>query len=407
MASTMAIGFGCRPSPDASPTTIPGLSTATSRNLVLLNLAGGNDALSFLAPYKDPAYRSRRPTLALPADVVLQIGTDAHGTDLGLHPALRELKSIYESGNASIVLRTGYQNASRSHFLGSDIMSTADPENPYGNGWLGRYLNGLSAPVDPLLSWNTQFQLPRALRSPSVRVPSILDPGSYIYRDPWGEADAAMKIASLEESGDPRLSFLNEVTRSALSTIDRVASAATYQSSVPYPASPLGQTLKMVASAISNNVGSKIFWVQTDGYDTHSSQGTGSGRYSGLLTVLDAALGAFYTDLKNQGLADDTLIMQFSEFGRRIDENGSRGTDHGAAGLMTLIGGSQRGGLYGSAARSLAAESENPDLENDGRDVESTIDFRSVYARVIDDWLQADSTLVLQGDYRDPATAFL
>jgi uncharacterized protein (DUF1501 family) len=146
--------------------------------------------------------------------------------------------------------------------------------------------------------------------------------------------------------------------------------------------------------------------VQTGGYDTHASQGTVDGGYAGLLSSLDGGLSAFYEDLSNQGLLNQTMVLQFSEFGRRVSENGSLGTDHGAGGLMLALGGGVQGGLYGTAA-TLDDTPDNPTLENSGRDVKYETDFRAVYARVIDDWLGGDSVGLLGGDYRNSAVDFV
>ena len=153
-------------------------------------------------------------------------------------------------------------------------------------------------------------------------------------------------------------------------------------------------------------LGTQVFWVQTGGFDTHASQNTITGRYADLMTSLNDGLLAFYTDLRNQGLLDDVLVLEFSEFGRRVSENGSSGTDHGAAGLMMAIGGRVAGGLYGTAP-TLADTPDNPTLENGGRDVSHETDFRSVYARVIDDWLGSSSVSVLGGDFRNAAVNFV
>jgi uncharacterized protein (DUF1501 family) len=151
---------------------------------------------------------------------------------------------------------------------------------------------------------------------------------------------------------------------------------------------------------MQRDIGTKVFWVQTGGFDTHAGQNQNqAGTYAGLMTTLDGALTAFYNDLRNQGLFNDTLVLQFSEFGRRITENGSQGTDHGAAGLMFAIGGGVRGGLYGTAAN-LRATPDNPTLENNGADVRHETDFRSVYATVIDSWLGANSVSLLGGNFR-------
>ena len=385
---------------------------ARQRNLVVVYLEGGNDALSFLVPYTDNAYYSRRPTLAVPSDQVLSIGSDSSGTPLALHPKLPGLKSMFDTGRVAIIQRTGYPDASRSHFLGTDIWSTASPASPAGPGWLGRYLDTLPSPVDPLLAWNTGSQLPRALQANTVGVPSIPNPASYVFGSPNGSSDAgyaktaAIQIASHVPVSNPQLSFVNATAQAALATLDRVETVATYASTIEYPETGLSQALKAVAGAMATEVGTRVFWVQAGGYDTHASQRTVTGQYAELVSTLDDALAAFWTDLTNHGLLDDTLVLQFSEFGRRIDENGSQGTDHGAAGLMMALGGQVAGGLYGMAA-SLANTPDNPTLENAGRDVAFGTDFRSVYARVIDDWLGADSIEILGADYSDAKVDFV
>src|SRR5712671_5061757 len=154
------------------------------RNLVVLYLGGGNDSLSMLAPYNDPFYASRRPTLAIPAGQVLQIGTDAAKVALGLHPRLSGLKQIFDSGRLALIQRTGYPNQSRSHFQGTDIWSTADPANSAGVGWVGRYLDSLPSPLDPLVGWNTTRDLPHVLQSSHVAVPAIPSPQTYSFLSP-------------------------------------------------------------------------------------------------------------------------------------------------------------------------------------------------------------------------------
>src|SRR5438067_10537349 len=155
-----------------------------TRNLVVLYLSGGNDALSMLVPYSDSFYYSWRPTIAVPAANVLQIGTDASRVALGLHPRLTGLKQIFDQGRLAFVQRTGYENQSRSHFQGTDIWSTADPANSQGLGWVGRYLDSLSSPVDPLVGWNTTSALPRVLQSAHTAVPAIASTGSYGFASP-------------------------------------------------------------------------------------------------------------------------------------------------------------------------------------------------------------------------------
>jgi uncharacterized protein (DUF1501 family) len=199
---------------------------------------------------------------------------------------------------------------------------------------------------------------------------------------------------------------VNSNIDAAMNTLDKVALVASYKGTVTYPATGLGQTLLNVAGAISKGVGTKVFWVQLGGFDTHASQVGTNGTYPRLMAELNDAVLAFYNDLKAQGLLDSTMIVTFSEFGRRVYDNGSVGCDHGAAGVMLALGGSVRGGLYGTAA-SLNPDPQNPTLENSGGDVRYETDFRSVYARVLDQWLGADSVALLGGDFRKPTLTFI
>ena len=387
---------------------------ASRRNLVVLYLSGGNDALSTLIPYNDPQYYARRPTIAIPAGTVLQVGTDSSGVALGLNPRLTGLRTIFNSGRLALIQRTGYTNSSRSHFLGTDIWSTADPGSPDGTGWLGRYLDQLPPPVDPLTAWSTQRETPRTLLSRTVGVPSITNVAGYAFASPnpnTPDADfarsTATRISSHVPVDQPHLAFVNSTAQAAFATLDRVAQVGNYRPAATYPNNGFAQALRMIAGAIWTGLGTRIFWVQTGGYDTHASQNpnAANGAYTGLMTTLNDGLFAFYTDLLNQGLLNDTLILQFSEFGRRISENGSNGTDHGAAGLMMALGGTVRGGLYGTAPN--LAPNGNPTLENNNGDVRHETDFRSVYAKVIDSWLGADSGSILGGNYRAGAPAIL
>jgi uncharacterized protein (DUF1501 family) len=378
---------------------------ARSRNLVVLYLSGGNDALSMLVPYSDPFYYSRRPTLAVPAGQVLQVGSDGAGRALGLHPRLTGLREIFNRGNLAIVQRTGYENSSRSHFQGADIWNSADPGSPQGLGWLGRYLDTLPKPVDALVGWNTMRETPRALTGRTVAVPAIPDARTYSFSSPnsgteaLNERAAATRISSHVPLDRPHLALVNGASRGALETLDRVASVSAYAGTVAYPNNGFAQALRTVAGSIVRGIGTRVYWVQTGGYDTHAGQGTNGGAYTALMATLNDGLFAFYTDLRNQGLLDDTLVLQFSEFSRRISENGSNGTDHGAAGVMLAIGGGVRGGLYGTAP-SLSPDPNNPTLENNGGDIRHETDFRAVYARVLDGWLGADSVSVLGGNFR-------
>ena len=380
-----------------------------SRRLVVVYLGGGNDALNTLVSYQDPSYYSRRPSIAIPAGQVLQVGSDAAGRALGLHPRLGGLLNIFNEGHLALVQRTGYENSSRSHFEAGDIWGTANPQSYTGSGWLGRYLDTLPRPVDALAAWNTTGETPRALLSGTTGVPAIPSASTYTYASPnrgsiaLEERTAAQIMASNPATGRPHLAFVNSTSRGAIETLDRVAQATAYTPTVQYPNNGFALALRTVAGAIVKNVGSRVYWVQTGGYDTHAQQGQGGGGgYAGLMGTLGDGLWAFYSDIRNQGFANDTTVIVFSEFGRRISENGSNGTDHGAAGVMMALGGMVRGGLYGTAP---VLSPGHPTLENNSGDVRYETDFRSVYAKLLDQWLGANSVPILNGDFRAGAPA--
>jgi len=380
-----------------------------SRRLVVVYLGGGNDALNTLVSYQDPSYYSRRPSIAIPAGQVLQVGSDAAGRALGLHPRLGGLLNIFNEGHLALIQRTGYENSSRSHFEAGDIWGTANPQSYTGSGWLGRYLDTLPRPVDALAAWNTTGETPRALLSGTTGVPAIPSASTYTYASPnrgsiaLEERTAAQIMASNPATGRPHLAFVNSTSRGAIETLDRVAQATAYTPTVQYPNNGFALALRTVAGAIVKNVGSRVYWVQTGGYDTHAQQGQGGGGgYAGLMGTLGDGLWAFYSDIRNQGFSNDTTVIVFSEFGRRISENGSNGTDHGAAGVMMALGGMVRGGLYGTAP---VLSPGHPTLENNSGDVRYETDFRSVYAKLLDQWLGASSVPILNGDFRAGAPA--
>jgi len=387
---------------------------ASKRNLVVLYLSGGNDSLSMVVPYNDGSYYNRRPTIGIPAGQVLQIGTDSSNVALGLHPRLTGLKQIFDQGRLALIQRTGYENQSRSHFLGTDIWSTADPNNSSGLGWVGKYLDSIPLPVDPLIGWNTTGSLPHVLQAGHTAVPAIASPAGYSFSSPNAGAEAtaerttALRISSHVPVDRPEVAFVYGSAQAALGTLDRVATVAQYVPSTTYPNTGFGQALRAVAGAMAKGIGTKVFYVTTGGFDTHSQQNPNAtnGAYFNLMATLNDGLIAFYNDLKNQGLLDDTLILSFSEFGRRISENGSGGTDHGSASVMMALGGRVSGGLFGTAPN-LTPDPGNPTLENSTADVRYETDFRSVYARVIDNWLGANSVSVLSGNFRKTSLTFI
>src|SRR4029077_3777000 len=241
---------------------------AHTRNLVILYLGGGNDSLSMIAPYNDPFYTSRRPTLAIPAGQILQVGTDSSRVALGLHPRLTGLKQIFDQGRLALIQRTGYPNQSRAHFQGTDIWSTANPANSQGFGWIGRYLDSLPSPVDPLIGWNTTSSLPHVLQARTA-VPAIASPSGYAFSSPNSGAEAtaerstAVRIASHVPVDRPELAFVYGSTRAAMATLDRVATVGSYTGTLTgtqnYPANNgFAQALKAVAGAMVRGIGTKV-----------------------------------------------------------------------------------------------------------------------------------------------------
>ncbi len=286
-----------------------------------------------------------------------------------------------------------------------DIWGTASTTNTSGTGWLGRYLDLVPPPIDPLVAWNTVRETPRPLMARTVGVPAITSPATYAFSSPNTGAEAAFektaqtRISSHLPVDRPHLAFVNSTTQAALGTLDRVATVATYRPAVTYPNNGFGQALTAVAGAMNKQIGTKVFWVQTGGYDTHASQGANQGSYVNLMATLGDGLKAFYDDLSAQGMLNNTVVLVYTEFGRRISENGSLGTDHGAGGNMMLLGGLVRGGIYGTAPN-LSMDPANPTLENSNADVKFETDFRSVYAKILDSWLGSNSVAILGADYR-------
>ena len=403
--ATMTLGI-------AAPSFLTAIAQAQgirTRNLVVVYLGGGNDSLNTLIGYRDSAYYNRRPSIAVPAGQVLQVGTDGAGNALGLHPRLGGLLNVFNEGHLALVQRTGYQNSSRSHFEAGDIWGTANPQQSTGSGWLGRYLDTLPRPLDALAAWNTTAETPRALLSGTSGVPAIPNASTYSYASPnrgtaaIQERTAAQLMASNPANGRPHLAFVNSTALGAIETLDRVALAQAYTPTLVYPNNGFGQSLRTVAGAIVRGIGTRVFWLSTGGYDTHSGQGAGGGgSYANLMGTLGDGIAAFYGDMRNQGLSGDTTVVVFSEFSRRISENGSGSTDHGAAGLMMALGGSVRGGLFGTAP---VLTPGHPTLENSSGDVHYETDFRSVYARLLDQWLGVSSVSILGGDFRAGAPA--
>jgi uncharacterized protein (DUF1501 family) len=358
--------------------------------LVVVQLTGGNDGLNTVIPYTDPLYYSNRPTLAIARDKVLPVSST-----YGLHPSLGGLKSLYEAGKLGILPGAGYPSPNRSHFRSMEIWQTANPDKIIAEGWLGRYLDSMTPPSpNPLFTMNVAQALPKTFASDHSSVPSIPNVATYNYlTDPKQPADAAPLVQAFSKINShlpidrPYVGLIQKGLDDAYQTMEQIQATKSYQPSVTYPADAFGQALELVAQVIVQKLGTRIFYVQLGGFDTHARQASD---HEELLGQLGDGLAAFYTDIKHAGRADDLLVVTFSEFGRRVAENGSAGTDHGAAGTMFVLGGRVRGGFHGGIP-SLA------NLENG--DLKYTVDFRSVYATILQTWLGSDPAAILGSPY--------
>lgn len=357
------------------------LTGSSKRILVVVQLGGGNDSLNSYVPYSDPAYYAARPTLAVPQTDVIPISDT-----VGLNPALAPFGSLFESGHFALVQGVGYPNPNRSHFRSTDIWTTGVPDTLESTGWLGRYLDaqcsgedrrlraaGIGTAVSPVF-WTGQ---------------SIVPAISSIETFDW-EADAAfpddkpnqieaLKLLNGGAGGRDYDAYIRQVALDALATSDDLQRiAAQYKSTIEYPETEFAEGLRTIAKIIEGDLGTSIFHITLGGFDTHAAQANSHGN---LLTTAAAGIEAFMRDLERIGRADDVVIMTFSEFGRRVKENGSFGTDHGAAASMALIGGGVRAGIVG----------DHPSLEDlDDGDLKFGIDFRSVYGTLLGDWLGVD-----------------
>jgi uncharacterized protein (DUF1501 family) len=358
------------------------------RVLVVINLQGGNDGLNTVVPYASPEYYRYRPTIGVAPNDVLHI--DAA---VGLNPALAPLKALYDRGLVAIVQGAGYPNPDHSHFRSTEIWQTAVPESYAQTGWLGRYLDTAGLPSRNLFNAVALAPvLPEALIARTVDVPAIDALRGYGL---VSDRDRSQRAAFAGDAGDTNLPFRSPFLASVAEIEDHAERGAAelpklvggYTTTAQYPATPLGRSLALAAQIIGSNLGTRVLYVQYGSFDTHVSQKPTQDR---LLRELADGLAAFSTDLGAHGNDKRTLTMTFSEFGRRVAENANRGTDHGEAAPMFLVGGEVRGGLYGA----------HPSLDRlDNGDAIYTVDFRSVYATVIEKWFARPAGSVIAGSF--------
>src|SRR5712691_9996442 len=382
---------------DASQSVLGPVSldaTKKNRILVVLQLSGGNDGINTLIPFTDPNYAQLRPTLGVASADVLRL-TDS----VGLNPNLSKFKALYDQGKMAVVQGVGYPNPNRSHFRSMDIWHSAHPESFERSGWLGRYVSACQCAQDnglPAMSVGDP-QLNTLFWSDTTLVPAVASIGAFSFlTDTKYKNDRGFQMQTLQniysQAGNwPAYEdLIRRGTLQALAGSDALQKvAASYTTPVQYPANNgLANQLKMVAEVIAGNLGTRLFSVSMGGFDTKANQKVNQDK---LLGQLGDAVDAFMQDLANLKRQDDVTIMTFSEFGRRVKQNGSNGTDHGTAEPMFIIGNKVQGGMYGTYP-SLS------DLDTNG-DLKFNADFRSVYAGILRDVVGADPSPILSGSY--------
>ena len=361
--------------------------------LVVLQLTGGNDFMNTVVPYTNEHYFDSRKTLVVREDEALPISDQ-----LGYHPQAAELKELYDAGKVAIVQGIGYPNSSRSHFRAMDIWHTCEPEKVATEGWLGKAIRELDPAGDNVLTGvHIGRALPRALASPGVPVTSVSDLDNYGLMS--GITDRAQRESALDifrriytpaVGSGPVMDYLARTGTDVLRGAEILKQApAKYSSSVEYADNPIAKSLRDVARVHLAGLGSRILYTAQGGYDTHANQGP---NHPKLLGEVSGAIKSFFDDLREHDAADEVVMLVFTEFGRRIRDNGS-GTDHGSGGGAFLIGERVKGGLY----------AEYPSLEPsqwlNGEDLRPTIDFRGVYATVLEQWLGLDAAPIVGGAY--------
>ncbi|MGD9854084.1 MAG: DUF1501 domain-containing protein [Planctomycetaceae bacterium] len=359
------------------------------RVLVVIQLSGGNDGLNTVVPYADDDYRRSRPTLAIPARNVLKVNDE-----WGLHPALRGFAALLEANQLAIVQGVGYPDPNRSHFESMDIWHTCRRKfESRSDGWLGQCLEQLqrTRPQDvPALHLGREQQ-PVALASRALRVPSVKSLEEFRLNVAAGDEAAAVRDLASRERDQPSglLDFVQSSTSVAVNVSERLQETARSTTATgDYPQTDLGQKLQTIARLIDSGLDTRVYYMAVDGFDTHSQQ---SAAHAGLLKQVGDAVAAFTKDVGEQGHAERLLTVCFSEFGRRVAENASEGTDHGTAAPMFLAGSHVQAGFIGP----------HPSLSDlDAGDLRFHTDFRQVYAAILEDWLGCASEPILGGEFR-------
>jgi len=377
--------------------------------LVVIQLAGGNDGLNTLVPIRNDRYYSARPRIAVKKSDALKLSDD-----IGLNPAADGLKRLFDDGHLSIIQGVGYPNPNRSHFVATDIWATGDPEMRKHDGWLGRYLDCTCAGADPDPRGGIAItqEVPLAMIGDRFSPVSFSTPGELTWRSASSGKARQSAFQELNDAGDSApaagkpqdsasaLAYLERVAMDARASAAEIQRAAGAQSNAPGArvraaaagrrgGGQLSQQLGMVRRMIAAGLPTRVYYVSLGGFDTHANQ---PGRHSQLLNQLGDAMSSFIGDLKSDGLLDRVLVMTLSEFGRRVAENASQGTDHGAAAPMFIAGSRVKPGIL----------TDHPSLEPnqlDRGDLTWKTDFRSVYADVLGKWLKVDAEGILGGKF--------
>lgn len=355
------------------------------KRLIVVQFSGGNDGLNTVVPHGNDIYYQKRPQIAIPKTEVVKLGDE-----LGLHPALQPLQALWDEGYVNIINSVGYPNPDHSHFRSMDIWHTASESNEYlSTGWLGRYLDGTCQGCEaPHHALELDDQLSLVLKGTKRNGFAMSNP-QQLYRTAKTPVINTLLQHHHEHEHHENVAYLYKTLNSTVASAEYLfEKSKVHKSNVTYPQSDFGKDLKQIAELMIAGCDAQIYYVTLGGFDTHAGQ---NGRQENLLKQYAEGVAALVKDLKQAGLWNETLLMTFSEFGRRVAENGSRGTDHGTANnLFLMSGGLKKGGFYNAA----------PDLSDleDG-DLKYKIDFRRVYATILKDWLAVDIKSVLSKNF--------
>lgn len=354
------------------------------KKLVIIQLAGGNDGLNTIIPYNNDIYYRERPGLAIKKNDLIK-ATD----ELGFHKNMGGLKNLYDKGYLSIVNNVGYPNPNRSHFRSTDIWQTASDSSEYlTSGWLGRYIDKHGKM--PHTGIEVDDSLSLIMKGENINGIATKNPRILFSNTQTPFFKKVIKQQQDNHLSEHNLGYLYKTMIEANSSAKHIfQTSKTYRTNFDYPKNPFAQQLKTTATFINSHVNSKVYFVSMGGFDTHNGQ---SKRQEKLLDVYSKSIEVFVNDLKKNDTFKDTLILTFSEFGRRVKQNGSEGTDHGTANNVFIIGENlKKQGFYNDAPN-LA------DLDNNG-DLKYAVDFREIYATVLDKWLQVDDERILNKSF--------